>query len=182
MQPEPQTHRQTRRDEAHRPKPDDIMLKQEDPAMRQQPEQSAAEWAEHETARRIREEYHPPEEPLLPPEAFRDTPATTNDEWSQNADDEHRAPSIRARLSSTTCGWRNKPTMDELAAAMTTANPTRRQLCVANVIIAEATTDELFQGYLDRLYTMRQLVQRMHDLRATKTWRTRTINRWRQRS
>ena len=145
------------------------------------PDESPADWGERETARRIREEYHPAEEPLLPPEAFRDTPAEAGNAWPPSADDEHRGPSIRARLSSSTCGWKNKPSMNELAAAMTSASPTRRQLCVANVIVAEATTDELFQGYLDRLYTMRQLVQRMHDLGATKTWRTRIVNRWRRR-
>ena len=145
----------------------------------EQREQRLADWAEQEITRRMREEYQPPEEPLLPPEAFHDTPAEIDEDWPQSSSDEYRAPSIRGRLSSSTCGWGKKPTMEELAEAMTTEKPTRRQLCVANVIIAEATTDELFQGYLDRLYTMRQLVQRMHDLGTTKNWRTRTINRWR---
>ena len=127
----------------------------------------------------MREEYHPAEEKLLPPKAFNDTPAEIDEDWPRSPGDEYRPPSVRGRLSSSTCGWAKKPTMEELAEAMTVDTPTQRQLCVANVIIAEATSDELFQGYLDRLYTMRQLVQRMHDLGATKNWRTRTVNRWR---
>ena len=145
----------------------------------EQREQTLAEWADQETTRRMREEYDPPEEQLLPPEAFRDTPAEIDEDWPRSPGDEYRTPSVLGRLSSSTCGWEKKPNMEELAEAMTVEEPTRRQLCVANVIIAEATTDELFQGYLDRLYTMRQLVQRMHDLGATKSWRTRTVNRWR---
>ena len=58
-------------------------------------------------------------------------------------------------------------------------NPTDHNLSIANVIIAEATTVELLQGFLDGYYTMRQLVQRMHDTGTTKNWRTAIINEWR---
>ena len=101
----------------------------------EQREQTLTEWAHEETARRMREEYHPAEEKLLPPEAFHDTLAEIDEDWPRSPGDEYRTPSVLGRLSSSTCGWGKKPTMEELAEAMTVDQPTRRQLCVANVII-----------------------------------------------
>ena len=141
-------------------------------------QEKLVQWVEREISRRVREEYYPAEEDLLPPELFSDEPAEPDDRAFLK-EDHYEEPSVSGRLASSTCGWETKPTVEDFADAMRTEKPTELQLCIANVIIAEASTNELFQGYLDGYYTLRQLVQRMHDTGTTRNWRTGIVNGWR---
>ena len=118
---------------------------------------------------------------LLPPDAFSDRPATDDDFRRLCAPGTPRgryALAVRRRLASGCAGWKRRPTAEEFYDAVRAEQPTERQASIVRMWGAEATAGELIEAWVQRAYTLRQLVAALHRADFACAPRIHTINRW----
>ena len=135
------------------------------------------EWLRRELDRREREE--PPggvEETLLPEDRFSDEYAPDD-----GSDGEFRGPrskTVGGVLAFSCAGWPEKPDAAELYEAMRNPQPTERQKAIANVMVIEATHDEILLAHLEGAYTWRQLARAIHRIDEGRSRLARYVNLW----
>ena len=118
-------------------------------------------WFEREVARRRREEDFPPANTgLRPAERFSDEYAPADPDVAGERGPKSSA--IRSVIAGACSGWARRPDSREFYEAMRTDEPTKRQLTLAGVLIAEGSMDEVLLGYLQGAFTWRQLARMMH--------------------
>lgn len=123
--------------------------------------EEARRWGVAETKRRAaRETIDEERSILLPSHRFPDEYAPPDPEIPGGRG--ARSGAIRGLLGRSCSGWGRKPTNEEFHAAIRTRFPTPRQQAVANVLITEASINEIFLAYLQGAFTWRQLVRAMH--------------------
>ena len=113
---------------------------------------------------------------LLPLEHFSDEYAPDDPEAGPG-----RGPASRTAasvLAGACAGWRNRPDAAELHEAMKSVEPTDRQIAIANVMVTEATHDEILLGHLQGAYTWRQFARAVHRRRRGPSRLARYINVW----
>ena len=135
------------------------------------------EWLRRELDRRAREE--PVEGAtarLLPAERFSDKYAPDDPEVSGGRGPNSRT--VQAVLAGSCAGWGKKPDAAEFYEAVKTRHPTNRQQAIVNVIVIEATCDEILLAYLQGAYTWRQLARAIHRCGNDPTRLARYVNLW----
>ena len=109
---------------------------------------------------------------LLPPEAFPDAPPTERERRifrSVPKDvDPLDSPTVWHRLASSCSGWVEPPTPAEFFDAVHAARPTARQQSMVRTWAAEAEAGEVIRGWVEGVYTWRQLVRALH--RSDAAW------------
>ena len=118
---------------------------------------------------------------LLPAEAFSNDLAGEEDFLRLCDPDTPRGPqaeAVRRRIMSSCAGWASRPTPKEFHAAVRAEHPTRRQRAIVWMWGLEATTRELLEAWLQRAYTLRQLVNALHLANFDCGSRIRVINQW----
>ena len=99
---------------------------------------------------------------LPPPEAFPDdyAPPSALLEYRPGADPAETGPrsrTIRIVIHRRCCGWRTRPTPQEVYDAMRADEPTPRQVEVMTVVLNSATFDEMLLAHLEGAFTWRQV-------------------------
>ena len=118
---------------------------------------------------------------LLPPNAFSDRPASEDDFRRLCADGTpsgRHACAVQRRLASGCAGWKQRPTAEEFYDAVRAERPTNRQAGIIRMWGAEATAGELIEAWVQRAYTLRELVAALHRAKFACTPRIHKINRW----
>ena len=118
---------------------------------------------------------------LLPPDAFSDRPASEDDFrrlCSPGTPRGRHARVAQRRLASGCAGWKRRPTAEEFYDTVRAEQPTERQASIVRMWGAEATTAELIEAWVQRAYTLRQLVAALHRAKFACTPRIHKINRW----
>ena len=134
-------------------------------------------WLRRELDRRRREEpVNGATAQLLPEEHFSDEYAPEEPEAGGGRGPKSRT--VNSVLASACAGWRKEPDAAEFYEAMRSATPTNRQVAVANVMVTEATCDEILLAYLQGAYTWRQLAQAVHRRGSGPSRLARYINVW----
>ena len=122
---------------------------------------------------------------LLPPDAFSDRPASEDDFRRLCAPGTPRgrhALAVQCRLASGCAGWKQRPTSEEFYDAVRAERPTERQAGIICMWGTEATLAELIEAWVQRAYTLRQLVAALHRADFSCAPRIHTINRWAAKS
>ena len=73
-----------------------------------------------------------------------------------------QSPTVRSRLCSATCGWKNPATEAEFDEALRTEEPDSRQRNILDAWATEATPEEIFRAWADGTYTPRTLAAALH--------------------
>ena len=120
------------------------------------------------------------------PEAFPDdyTPPSTLLRYRPNADPAETGPrsrTIRIVISRRCCGWRTRPTTQEVYDAMRAEEPTPRQVAVMTVVLNSATFDEMVLAHLEGAFTWRQAARAMHLHHCSPPQRARQLARFAHR-
>ena len=92
------------------------------------------------------------------------------------------AEAVRRRIMSSCEGWGKRPTPAEFYDAIRVAKPTNRQQSIVHMWGLEATTADLLEAWVQRAYTLRELVQALHRADFACGARIRVINQWARRS
>ena len=95
-----------------------------------------------------------------------------------NWDEEKTGPRARAltsRIKSSCAGWRKEPTSEELYEALHAQQPDAYQQALVSMWVNEATNTEIMDGWIQKAYTLRELVEAMHKTGNTSN---NTRNRW----
>ena len=139
--------------------------------------------AERERRRAERNPWRPAS--LLPPDAFSDRPASEDSFRRLCAPGTPRgrhAPAVRLRLASSCAGWKRRPTAEEFYDAVRAEQPTERQASIIRMWGTEATTGDIIEAWVQRAYTLRQIVAALHRANFTYAPRIHKLNRWAERS
>ena len=123
---------------------------------------------------------------LPPPEAFPDdyTPPSALLEYRPGADPAETGPrsrTIRIVIHRRCCGWRTRPTPQEVYDAMRADQPTPRQVEVMTVVLNSATFDEMLLAHLEGAFTWRQVVRAMRLHHCSPPKRARQLVRFARR-
>ena len=138
----------------------------------------------HPNRRRRRDDTSPVRLPR--PEAFPDgyTPPSTLLKYRPNADPAEtgsRSRTIRIVILRRCCGWRTRPTTQEVYDAMRAEEPTPRQVAVMTVVLNSATFDEMVLAHLEGAFTWRQAARAMHLHHCSPPQRARQLARFAHR-
>lgn len=123
---------------------------------------------------------------LPPPEAFPDdyTPPGTLLQYRPGADPAETGPrsrTIRIVIHRRCCGWRTRPTPQEVYDTMRAEEPTPRQVEVMTVVLNSATFDEMLLAHLEGAFTWRQAARAMHLHHCSPPERARQLARFARR-
>lgn len=77
---------------------------------------------------------------------------------------------LAGRVASSTAGWVEPPSGQELYHALHARTPTSRQKALVSMWVKEATDAELIEGWVEKAYTPRVLVAAMHRCGCTRDW------------
>ena len=123
------------------------------------------------------------EERLLPPEAFSNE-GPTQDDFARlrpridPREKRERSATVRARISSSCAGWRERPTSREFYAAVRAAEPDDRQKGLLAMWATEAHWRELMQAWAEEAYTLQELVAALHRAGLARCRCARILNQW----
>lgn len=78
------------------------------------------------------------------------------------ADRGPRSKALRVRVSTSMAGWRQPPSGQELHEAIHSSAPTTRQKALIRAWEAEADDFDIFGGFQEQAYSLRQLVAALH--------------------
>ncbi len=119
-----------------------------------------AAWFEREIERRRLEDEPPANTGLLSAAHFSDEYAAED----PRVPGERGAASsaVRSVLAGACAGWRHQPDEREFYNAIRAAEPNRRQLAIAGVLVAEGSDHDILLAHLQAAFTWRQLVRLMH--------------------
>ena len=134
-------------------------------------------WLRRELDRRRREE--PVEGAtalLLPPEDFSDEYAP--EDPTVRGDRGPNSTTVRSVLASACAGWGKRPDAAEFYEAIRSPTPTDRQEAIVNVMVIEATCNEILLAYLQGAYTWRQLARAIQRCGNRPTRLSRYVNLW----
>lgn len=113
---------------------------------------------------------------LGPPEAFSDEPAP---DWLLELWADHgplamgpASSAVRRRIALSCAGWNRKPTTAEFYAAIHASNPDPRQQALISMWAHEADLNDIVQAYIERVYTIRDLVAAFHRVHGLYTFDT----------
>ncbi len=122
---------------------------------------------------------------LKPAEAFDDrapTAALRGECGIERGADElgRHSRTVERRIAISCAGWAEPPTAAEFYDALRTARPTERQQSLIAMWVREATDGELLLGWMEEVYTERELVAAMHRAGAADVnpKRNADLNRW----
>ena len=107
-------------------------------------------------------------EVLLPPDRFSDDYVSESEflesrAWHHDVRDKGLSSKVlRMRMASSTAGWRNPSSGEELYHAIHALEPTARQTAVVRSWEAEVDDFEIFEAYLDQAYSFRVLAAALH--------------------
>lgn len=107
-------------------------------------------------------------ESLEPAELFSDEYAPeemfldSHGPFDDPADRGPRSKALRMRVATSTAGWRRPPSGRELYDAIHAIEPTTRQKVLIRTWEAEATDFDLFGGFQEQAYSLRELVAALH--------------------
>ena len=120
---------------------------------------------------------------MLPPEDFSDEYAPEDPTVRGNR--EPNSTTVRSVLASACAGWGKRPDAAEFYEAIRSPTPTDRQVAIVNVMVIEATCNEILLAYneillayLQGAYTWRQLARAIHRCGNRPTRLSRYVNLW----
>ena len=136
-------------------------------------------WSKAETERRRHVAATQPT--LAPIDAFPDEYSTADDLAAVHLDADPNATgphsqTIRGLLGGACAGWPVRPTSVELYDALRADNPTNRQRSIANVLINEASFEDLVNAHTEGAFTWRQLARAARRQGVVPPLRIRLIN------
>ena len=73
-----------------------------------------------------------------------------------------QSPTVRSRLCSATCGWKNPATEAEFDEALRAEEPDSRHRNILDAWATEATPEEVFRAWAEGAYTPRTLAAALH--------------------
>lgn len=120
---------------------------------------------------------------LLPPEAFSDEGPVRGDfarlrPRIDPRERRERSATVRARISGSCAGWRERPTSREFYAAVRAAEPDDRQKGLLAMWATETHWRELMQAWAEEAYTLRELVAALHRAGLARCRCAGVLNRW----
>ena len=89
-----------------------------------------------------------------------------------------RSATVRARISGSCAGGRQRPTSREFYGAVRAAEPDDRQKGLLAMWATEAHWRELMQAWAEEVYTLRELVTALHRAGLARCRCARILNQW----
>lgn len=129
---------------------------------------------------------------LLPPHLFSDEIAAAElyQDWTTYSNNPQKpkpgpeSPALAGLVASKCAGWPEVPTGRELYEALRAEAPTPRQQALIRTWWVEATFEQIMEAWLQRAYSIRDLVRAVHAAGCQRTEtpylaeRMRTLNFW----